>query len=184
MRFALLLLTGCAVGPRGQYVNTMWDQTGTALVSHNLGTGLRLRATYLSNDFRRALADERHRLLADPDAEAAAFLAATLDDNTAFHEVVFTAESDLIDDLRFGESDDTRFQLRLEADGTAQPLVTVYKVRRVTPLHEALYAHKNIWNELWIARFERTVAAPSEVRLQVAGGYGNDEITWTGDQLR
>jgi len=179
----LLLLLACAVGPRGQYVNTLWDQTGTVVIQRDLGTGLRVRATYLSDSFRRTLSAERQRLLGVPDDDAAAFLARTLDDNVAFHEVVFTAESDLTRTLRFG-TDDSTFQLLLDADGTPQPLVTVFKVRQVTPLHEALYAHKNHWNELWIARFERTVPTPSTLRLRVGTGYGHDDITWTADQLR
>lgn len=175
----LVASVGCVPKARRDYERAVSDHTEMLVLAKDFGTGLRLRGTYLDEDFRRALADERRRLLGVTDDDHTAFVARQERDVDAYHEVVFTAETAIIDTvLRFGEADDA-FRLRLEADGVVEPLITVYKVRRPTPLHEALYPHKNLWNELWIARFERTVAAPREVVLHVGSGFGHDRLVWS-----
>lgn len=180
----LLLLIACAKSPRSLYLDELDSQTEMLLVSHNMGTALRLRGTYLSEGFRQTLAEERLRLTGTNDDDHARFLTRMADDGSAFHEVVFTAETAIVDaKASFGDNDD-HWRVRLIADGVEESLVTVYKVRRPNTLHTQLYAHKSPYNELWIARFARTVAAPAEVRFHVGSGYGNKEITFSGDQLR
>lgn len=175
----LLAAAGCVPKARRAYERAVAENTEMLVISKDFGTGLRLRGTLLDAGFRRALADERRRLLGVTDDDHAAFVDRQARDAAAYHEVVFTAETAIIDTvLRFGEGDDA-FRLRLEADGVVEPLITVYKVRRPTPLHEALYPHKHLWNQLWIARFERTVAAPREVVLHVGSGFGHDRLRWS-----
>lgn len=181
---ALLLLVACAKTPRGLYLDTLDTQTEALLVSHNLGTALRLRGTYLSPSFRQALAEERKRLLGATDDDHTAFLRRMEDDGAAYHEVVFTAETAIVDQRATFTDDDSGWKVRLEADGKVEPLVTLYRVRRPTALHEQLYAHKNLWNELWIARFERTVARPSNVRFHVGSGFGHDALDFEGPQIQ
>jgi hypothetical protein len=179
----LLLLTSCAKSPRNLYLRALDDHTEMAVVYRGFGTALRMRATYLSDTFRTTLAEERQRLVGVDLADHERFLGFMAEDGAAYHEIVFTAESDIEADTQFGETDDV-WQLRLLADGVEETLVTVYKVRRPNALHTQIYAHMNLWNELWIARFARTVAEPQEVRLVVGSGYGHDEIVWGAEQLR
>lgn len=179
----LALLAACAKSPRGLYLTDLDDQTGKLVVQSDLGTALRVRGTYLSPTFRTALADERQRLVGVDDENHSAFLARTRDDGDAYHEVVFTAESDMETRTRFGDTD-AHWQLRLEADGDEQKLVTVHRVREPSSLHAHLYSHVTLWTELWIARFERSNPAPAELVLHVGSGYGHGVITWSGDQLR
>lgn len=180
----LLLLFACAKSPRALYLDDLDSQTEMLLVSHNMGTALRLRGTYLSTGFRQTLAEERLRLTGVGDNEHELFLNRMTDDGNAFHEVVFTAETGIVDaKATFGDNDD-HWRVRLIADGVEESLVTVYRVRRPNTLHTQLYAHKNPYNELWIARFARTVTTPAEVQFHVGSGFGNKEITFSGDQLR
>lgn len=62
--------------------------------------------------------------------------------------------------------------------------VSINRGRAPTALHEMIYAHKNIWNELWIARFARTVNDPSTITFSVGSGYGHDTVTWGAEQLK
>lgn len=175
----LLLLAACAHHPRRAYLNTLHDQTDLGVVYRGFGTALRIRATYLSAPFREALADERERLLGEASTDHAAYRARMADEHTAYHEVIFTAESDLEAVTTFGENDGG-WRLRLLVDGIEEELVTVYRVRQPSALQSELFAHKNLWNELWVARFVRTVAAPAEVKLVVGSGFGHTELAWTG----
>lgn len=179
----LVLLTACAKSPRTLYTDALWDQTRAAFVGKDAGTALRMRATYLSGAFRDAMAAERARLMGEAITDQAAWRAQMAEDAAAYHEVVFTAESPMHDELRFGD-DDRGWRLRLVADGVEEPVVTVFRVRDVTLLQASLYAHKNEFNDLFIARFARTVAAPAEVVLHVGSGYGHDSVRWTGEELR
>ena len=54
----------------------------------------------------------------------------------------------------------------------------VDRIRNPSPLHEALYVQNNIWSDLWIARFDRSVTGPRRVELQIGGGFGNGTCTW------
>ncbi len=180
---AIVTLWGGCATARGQYVRALDDHTGIGVVYRGFGTALRFRATYLSPGFREALAEERRRLLDADAADHARFLTQMESDREAYHEVVFTAESDVETRTEFGDTDDV-WRVRLEADGIPQPLVTVYRVRDVNALHEMIYTHKNIWNDLWIARFERVTANPGVVEFQVASGYGHDAVEWRGEAVR
>jgi hypothetical protein len=175
---------GCPRTPRGLYLDALGDQTEMAVIYNGFGTALRLRATYLSPAFRAELAEERRRLTGCTDEAHARFVQMMAEDAATYHEVIFTAESDIEAKTEFTGVGDDKWQIRLEADGAEQPLVTVYRVRDVSALHEMLYAHKNLWNELWIARFERKTAEPTTLRFTVGSGWGHDELLWTSDQLR
>jgi hypothetical protein len=178
----IVLMSGCATA-RSQYIRTLDDHTGIGVVYHGFGTALRVRATYLSPGFRDALAEERRRLLNADAADHGRFVAMMQSDEEAYHEVVFTAESDVETRTTFGDTDDA-WQVRLRADGIPQPLVTVYRVREVTALHEMIYTHKNLWNDLWIARFERVTPTPGVVEFEVASGYGHNAIRWQGEAVQ
>lgn len=187
MRAAILVATfaiGCA-GPRKAYLDTLDRHTEMLLVSKDVfGTALRLRGTYLSPGFRDAMADERKRLMGVTDGDHTAFQTRMAEDVSSYHEVVFTAESALANArIRFGD-DDRGWRIRLEADGTVEPLVQVTQVRSPSPLHEAIYAHLNMWNTLWIARFERTVDRPRTVTFHVGSGHGHDVLVFEGDAVR
>ncbi len=181
---SLLLVGACAPrSPRALYEAALDGNTEMVVVSHNLGTALRLRGTYLSPHFRRVLAEERKRLLDPTEEDHADFLKRMKDDGAAYHEMAFSAETAIIDArLEFGDNDDA-WRVRLEADGEVETLVTVYRVRRPSALHQQLYAHMNLYNDLWIARFERTVQTPSKVTFHVGSGYGHDELVFEGEQL-
>lgn len=183
---ALLALTlvGCAKSPRALYEDRVDVQTEMVVVQKDFGTALRLRGTYLSDHFRAELAAERKRLMDATEADDAAFVRRMLDDASAYHEVILTVETGLIDEeVELGTTDEG-WKVRLLADGVEQPLVTVYKVREPNPLHQALYVYLNLWNELWIARFERLTPSPAELVLKVGSGFGHGEVRWTADQLR
>ena len=98
------LTAGCARRPTASTWTTLRADE-MLLVKKNLGTALRLRGTYLSDTFRRVVAEERGRLLGEAVTDDDAYLRRTLDDGSAYHEVVFTAETALIDaELKFGET--------------------------------------------------------------------------------
>ncbi len=182
---ALLALTlvSCAKSPRALYEATLDDQTELVVVNKHLGTALRMRATYLSDTFRAQMAAERKRLIDATDEDDASFVRRMQDDASAYHEVVLTVETDLVDqEVTLGTTDDG-WKLRLVADGVEQPLVTVYKVAEPNPLHHGLYAYLNLWNELWIARFQKVTTSPTELVLKVGSGFGHGEVHWTGAQL-
>ncbi len=173
---AALLCTGAA-SERKVYLRAHRAWTRKLVLYFDLGTALMLRATLLEPEFRRALTAERKRLL-DPSAENhATFEARMAADGRDFVEVVFAADSGFDNAELFGPGDD-RWNLRLEADGQDQPLVAVERVRKPSPLHDALYVQHDRWSNLWIARFTRTVPSPRAVVLHVGGGYGNGECSW------
>lgn len=178
-----LTLVGCAKSPRALYEDVLDTQTELVVVNRNLGTALRMRGTYLSDTFRMQMAAERKRLIDATDEDDASFIRRMKDDASAYHEVVLTVETDLVDqEVMLGTTDDG-WKLRLLADGVEQPLVTVYKVREPNPLHHGLYAYLNLWNELWIARFQKVTTSPTELVLKVGSGFGHGEVHWTGPQL-
>lgn len=174
---AALAPPALAANPRRAYRKAWKAQTRKLVVYKEFGTALLLRATLLEPGFRAALADERHRLLGSADTGDALFRARMLEHGSAYHEVVFAADSGEERDPLFGNND-ARWNLRLRVDGTEAPLVTVERVRRPTPVHQGLYLQLDIWSELWIARFERVKANPSEVILAVGSGLGNGEVRW------
>ncbi len=182
-----LLLSGLAVGlvgmtPRRRYLKEHRAVTRKLTLYFEASTALMMRATLLTPEFREVLAEERKRLL-DPSPENhAEFVARMSADGAAFHEVVFAADSAFDNAERFGPGDD-RWNLRLDADGQDQPLVEVSRVASPSPLHEALYDQLDIWSELWIARFERTVAAPRRVALHVGSGFGHGSVVWNVPNL-
>lgn len=163
--------------PARQYYREWRRNTRKLVVYREFGTALILRATLLEPAFRAILAEERHRLLGEADAGDAAFRERMQTDGDAFHEVVFAADSGENDDPKFGQSD-AKWNLRLAVDGRDAPLVTVEHIRRPTPVHRALYLQLDIWNELWIARFERVSEQPDDVRLALGSGFGNGEVRW------
>jgi hypothetical protein len=181
---AVLLLTGCAATKsRNGYLRTLDEHTEDVRLHRGFATALLMRGTLLTPAMREALADERSRLMG-PAGDDGAFLARMDDEARDYWDVVFTAESPLeFDSPRFGD-DDGGWRLRLVADGEEQPLVTVYRVRDPSPLQEMLYAHKNAWNELYVARFERCTPGPSSLVLEVGSGFGHAALRWTGDELR
>lgn len=177
-----LLLGGSALAvvgasPRRTYAKAHRAWTRELVLYYDAATALILRATLLEPSFRAAMADERRRLMDPTDADHAAFVARMQADGATFHDVVFAADSAFDNAERFGPGDD-RWNLRLEADGAEQPFVQVDRVRKPSPLHEALYAQHNRWSDLWIARWRRASSSPRAVVLHVGGGFGNGECTW------
>lgn len=169
------LLGGCT---RMAYERNLGLQTRTMKIYQGFSTTLILRGTLLTPAFRETIADERRRLMNPSEANHDIFVARMDDDGAAYHEVVFSADSPQPEGDMFGESD-AGWVIRLVADGVEEKLVTTYKVRRPTSLHRALYPHLNIWSDLWIARFDRTVTNPANVEFHVGSGYGNASLTWT-----
>jgi len=162
---------------RRAYLAAYDDHTQKLTVYNDFTTALLLRATLLDGDFRETLATERQRLLDATDDNADAFQRRMTSDLEMYQEVVFSADSAMPGPLTFGPGDD-QWNVRLTADGVEQELVTVYKVRTPTPLHQGLYPHVNLWSSLWIARFHRTIAHPRHVDLHVGSGFGNGTVAW------
>lgn len=174
---AVPLTASGATSPRREYLRAHRAWTRKLVLYWDGSTALFLRATLLEPPFRAALAAERRRLLGVDDADHAAFLERMSSDAERFVEVVFAADSAFPEAERFGEGDD-RWNLTCAADGADQALAAVDRVRRPSPLHEALYVQSNLWSDLWIARFARTVPAPRRVDLLVGGGFGHGACTW------
>lgn len=166
-----------AAGPRAEYRRSHADHTEKLTLYREFSTALLMRATLLTPTFRAALAEERRRLLDPTDDDHAAFVARMEADGAAYHEVVFAADSALLDGKTFGPGDDG-WNVRLVVDGTIAELVRVEHIRDVTPLHRGLYLQHNKWSELWIARWTRVSQRPREVLLHVGSGYGNGEVVW------
>ena len=129
------------------------------------------------------IAEERRRLLHAPEADHQSFIATMKSDADAYHEVVFSADSGMPEGERFGKGDDG-WAVRLFADGTQETLVTLFQERDPNMLQRSLYPHFNLWSDLWIARFRRTVTDPDRIVLEVGGGYGNGELVWDGLRSR
>ncbi|MGC6494221.1 MAG: hypothetical protein ACON5B_15415 [Myxococcota bacterium] len=178
-----LALSACAKNPRASYLKTLDQWTDKLVIQESLGTALRLRGTYLSPTFRGVLEQERARLLGDADSDAAGFRERQAEAMANTHEIVFTAESDIESNTKFGDHDGA-WRLRLVADGVEQPLLTVHRVRRPNSLQEALFAHKNLWNELWVARFDATVSQPTTLEFHVGSGYGSGSLQWSSTGIR
>jgi hypothetical protein len=171
-------LVGCPTWSQQRTYDRQLDAHTQKLVIYDgFATALIMRGTYLSAEFRDLMADERERLIQPADADRIEFARRMDDDGSAYHEIVFSADSALEEADQFGTSDDG-WILRLMADGQEETLVTSYRVRRPSPLHQNLYSHLNIWSELWIVRFARTVESPDEVILHVGSGYGNGTLRW------
>lgn len=174
------LLVACA-GPRQQYEKALWAQTGRARVVWQFGTALDLRATYLSPAFRETLLAEQRRLLGPVDDPTASTRSAQ--DGEAYHEIVMSAASSLVDD-RVEIGVDRGWKIRLvDEAGADQPLVSVYRLDRDTALDRSLYAHDTVWSELWVARFARVTERPARLVLHLGSGYGHTEIAFEGVQL-
>jgi hypothetical protein len=173
----LAALALVAASPRRTYLRVLDDFTDDIKIYRGFDTALILRATYLDTPMRAALAAERQRLVNPAPENHEAFLARMEADDAAYHDVVFSAASGLPGADTFGESD-ASWMIWLEADGTREELLRIERIRRPSPLHRELYAHLNVWSELWIARFEKTVGAPDRVVLHVGSGYGNGEVVW------
>jgi hypothetical protein len=165
-----------AAAPTRPYKRALKAHTEDLVVYQGFETALILRATLLTPSFREVYAEERRALKATTDADHAEFLRRSREDATAYHEVVFSADSPMGLD-RFG-TDDSGWALRLEADGEPQALVTVYEVTKPTSVQQALFSHLNIWSELWIARFARTVERPAQVDLHIGSGFGHGVLRW------
>lgn len=177
LALAVVLATSLGAKPRRIYEGTYEAHTRHLLVYRGFETALNLRGTLLTAPMRDAVARERQRLMNPSPANHADFVARMDADGAAFHEIVFSADVPVDDLGRFGDTDAT-WNVRLIADGTEEALETVERIRRPTPVHRGLYPHLNLWSELYIARFTRTVANPREVRLIVGSGFGNGEVTW------
>jgi hypothetical protein len=175
----VMLATGFTLhrNPRKPYLEAYAAQTRHLVLYWDFQTSLNLRATYLSHAFRERIAAERTRAIHPPAEDQERFLKSLRDDDAAYHEIVFSADSGIDDFPEFG-TNEKGWILRLEADGVDQPLVTAYRVHKPNPLQKALYPHFNIWSHLWIARFERVTPDPDRIVLHVGSGYGNGDLTW------
>jgi hypothetical protein len=173
----LLVLPLLGISPRRAYLKEHRAWTRELTLYNDFSTALVMRATLLEPAFRDVIASERHRLV-NPSAENhAAFVARMAEDGRLYHEVVYAADSAFENAEKFGPGDD-RWNVRLVADGVEETLVAIDRVRNPSALHDALYVQTDIWSQLWIARFTRTVQSPAEVRMIVGGGYGNGELRW------
>jgi hypothetical protein len=173
----LLLTLTLGATPRREYLSLYQDQTRHLVIHKQFETALNLRATFLNDAMRERIAEERRRLLNPTSEDHAGFVQRLRDDGAAYHEIVFSADSGLDEDPRFGNSDNG-WAIRLEADGVEQTLVTVYRVAKPNPLQRELYPHLNLWSDLWIARFERITRDPQVVNLHFGSGYGNGALRW------
>lgn len=174
---ALVLLA--AASPTRSYKKALREDTRELVLYQGFQTALIMRATLLTPEFRGAYAEERRRLTGTHTEEHADFLRRNEEDAAVYYEVVFSSDSGL-PEHHFGTTDQG-WRLRLEADGQAQELVTVHEIRDPTTVQRALFKHLNIWSELWVARFAKTVNAPRVVELHVGSGYGHGTLTW-GDR--
>lgn len=183
LSLALLGWVACAASPRDAYLRDLRQHTRELRLYDVFDTTLLLRGNYLDAAFREAIATERARLTGTTEDDHAAFVERMAEDHARFHEVVFSANSLRPAARVFG--DPTKgWAVRLEADGTVEPLVEVYEVRRPGSILRQLYAHHNEWSDLWIARFDKTVAAPDRVSFHVGSGWGHGSLEWTDLRAR
>ena len=173
----LTLVFSVAAFPRKAYLRDLKESTRELVIYSGFETALILRGTYLSEEFRRSMSDQRAHLLGTPPEDNAAWIKRSLEDAATYWEIVFSADSELPSGEDFGTTDDG-WIVRLEADGVVQPMVTMYLVREPNPLQRALYPHISIYADFWVARFERKTAHPSEIALFVGSGYGHGDIRW------
>ncbi|MFK7931312.1 MAG: hypothetical protein AB8H79_24225 [Myxococcota bacterium] len=182
-RWSTWLLLGAvalsiAAGPRRTYEKELRTWTDELKIYRGFDTALIMRATYLDGPMRASLAQERRRLMNPTPEDHAEFVTRMQTDGAAYHDVVFSAQTPLPAATTFGEAD-SGWVVWLEADGTREKLVSIERIRKPSPLHRELYAHLNVWSELWIARFEKTVSTPNTVVLHVGSGYGNGDLEWS-----
>jgi hypothetical protein len=182
-----LFLAGTAAGiatpawartARKVFLDVHEEWTREVRIYNGFFTALLARGTWLSPEFRVALAEERRRVFDPTPEDHQAFVSRMQSEGAQYHEVVIGADSPYREANQFGAQGDDRWNLRLEADGRVLPCVEVVHVRRPTPLQRHLYPQVNIWSELWLARFENQVTNPVDLRLHVGGGYGNGEMAW------
>jgi len=174
----LVALPSESISPRRAYLKDLDRWTDELKIYKGFQTALILRATYLSAPMRTHLARERQRLVNPMPEDHQAFLERMKADNAEYHDVVFSAQTPLPAARRFGEAD-TGWVIWLEADGTREELVSVEWIRKPSALHRELYAHMNLWSELWIARFDKTVDDPDQVVLHIGSGYGHGDVSWS-----
>ncbi|MCO4744485.1 MAG: hypothetical protein KC912_06850 [Proteobacteria bacterium] len=172
---ATLLFTVAAT-PSRDYRRSLKTHTRQLNVHQGFETALIMRATLLTESFRREYADARRDLTGTTDEDHADFVRRNAEDAAVYHEVVFSSDSPK-PGHSFGSTDDG-WIVRLTADGQDQALVSVHEVDKPTTVQRALFTHLNIWSELWIARFASTVPAPARVEMHVGSGYGNGSLLW------
>ncbi len=168
---------------RREYLQGYASLTRELTLYWDFETALKLRGTYLTPAYRMQLAEERRRLLHAPEAEHQTFVATMKSDGEAYHEVVFSADSGMPEGEHFGNGDDG-WHVRLFADETQETLVTVFEEKNPNMLQRSLYPHFNMWSDLWVARFRRTVTNPDKVVFELGGGYGHGELVWEGLRSR
>ena len=160
---------------RRAYLRAWRDVTRKLVIYRGFGTALHARITWLSTDFRAALANERHRLLGGADASDAVFRERMQQDGTAYTEFVIGADTGEERAPRFGNND-ARWNLNLVTDAGERALVDVEHIRQPTPVHQGLYPQLNQWTSLWIARFDGT--SNGNVTLKIGSGLGYGEVRW------
>lgn len=176
-----LLVTGPAhaLGDRARraYLRAHRAVTEQLVIYKGFETALLMRATLIDPLFLDALSRERARLLGPALDDPERLIQEMELDREGIFEVVFAADSG----MPFGKDfapDEKGWTLRMEADGEEQPLIRVEHIRRPSPMQRALFPQITIWAELYVARFERTVASPSFIELHVGSGYGHDTLRW------
>ncbi len=179
----VLLLAGCAArvgvggdidgmgaGPEG-YRTTFERWTQEAVLYDGFATVLRVKATVLSPEMRKALT-----------AEEAAWVrgGAEVEAGDETWTVVFAAASQL-DDLGFGERG--AWQAGLLVDGQRCAPVTLEE-SKVTALTHRLYPTLTPWDRQWTGVFSGC-ALQGDVELQVTSAHGAVEIGWqvVGDDV-
>lgn len=179
LAMSVLLLVAAKGGPsRKGYLRAYEGQTRELILYSGFHTALILRGTLLTLPFRMEMAQERQRLVAPPADDQERFVADMREEASAYHEVVFSADTPMESGrVLFGEGG-ASWLIHLEADGTREELVTAFRVERPNPLQRNLFPHHNQWSELWIARFRRTVQDPGRVVLHVGSGWGNGDLVW------
>jgi hypothetical protein len=177
LSLAVAALAVVAAGPRRTYERDLSAATEELKIYRGFDTALILRATLLDAPMRAALAAERQRLVNPSPDNHERFVDRMSEDLRRYHDVVFSASSPLPSARTFGETD-AGWLIWLEADGVREPLVSIERIRTPSPLHRELYTHLTLWADLWVARFDKTVAEPDEVVLHVGSGYGNGEVRW------
>jgi hypothetical protein len=175
-----LLLGGTALArsPRRSYLDAHDEWTREIRVYNGFFTALLARGTWLSPEFRQALAEERRRVFDPTPEDHQAFLARMAEEAARWHELVLGVDSPFDEAETYGAQGDDRWNLRLTADSVELPCVEVSHVRKPTPLQRDLYPQVNLWSALWVARFENKAPNPQELVLHVGGGYGNGEMAW------
>jgi hypothetical protein len=177
LKAVLIACVLTAASPRRAYERTFEQGTQELKIYRGFDTALILRATLLDEPMRATIAEERRRLVNPSSEDHQEFLDRMQSDLGAFHDIVFSASSGLVAARNFGESD-AGWVVWLEADGTREEMVSIERIRKPSALHRELYTHLNLWADLWVVRFRKTVVEPDEIVLHVGSGYGNGELRW------